>query len=145
MIVCPVCGGCTDNACHGCEKRWCDKLVTGYCDQCHYRVSRPRNDGTRSCDSLRCQGRSGHTGQCHWDPALAGKQPTTERQVVKITVSTAVTVERVDGSSTQTQHTRSYDAGDNPRFELHTVGVSTAAHRAEMLERMAFPGEGDDQ
>jgi hypothetical protein len=86
---CPDCGGCINDECHGCTHRWCGGTYEWWawtmpqnrhphaspCDRCPYKVSKPRGDGTRSADSVRCNGKTGHTGTCHWNPAIAGTQP----------------------------------------------------------------------
>lgn len=77
---CPDCNGCINDQCGGCDVRFCggtyewmqwgaDTPEDQACDRCPNKVGKTITDGNgRSLlITVRCNGATGHTGQCHWD------------------------------------------------------------------------------
>jgi len=74
---CPECGGCTDDECRGgCWQRWCGGTYTGRgCDRCLSKVGKEGCSGAKPGQlvMVRCNGKKGHQGSCHWNPWKVGE------------------------------------------------------------------------
>lgn len=75
--TCPDCGGCTDDRCVGCSRRWCGGMwVERFCDRCPEKVDKQIKDsrGKRRVIRVRCNGKAGHSNSCHWSIWEAGRR-----------------------------------------------------------------------
>lgn len=85
---CPDCGGCIDDNCRGCSRRFCggtylwmqwggDGPEAEACDRCPLKVDKqihdPRDNRRSLLIKVRCNGDAGHDGRCHWDPWKVGR------------------------------------------------------------------------
>lgn len=82
---CPDCGGCIDDRCPGCHRRWCGGTYAWMqwgaevpedraCDRCPAKVGKVVTDsrGDERLIMVRCNGKTGHTLNHHWNPWLVG-------------------------------------------------------------------------
>lgn len=67
---CPDCGGCIDDECHGCSRRWCGGMYRDRtCNRCPYKVAKLIRDdkGAERTILVRCNYDELHDGVCHWN------------------------------------------------------------------------------
>lgn len=84
---CPDCGGCIDDQCRGCGRRFCtgtyeawawtmpeDRKPGSWCNRCPEKVAKYIDvpGGVKEIQ-VRCNADTGHTGVHHWNPHLAGR------------------------------------------------------------------------